>query len=894
MQAIRTPDQRVRIFVSSTLQELADERTAARGAIRHMRLTPVMFEMGARAHPPRDLYRAYLAQSDVFIGIYWQRYGWVAPGETISGLEDEYLLAKDMPKLVYIKQAETREERLAELIRRIKQEDKVSYRPFSSAEELEELIQNDLALMLTERFAATAPIDNVDTSAASDAPPPWLAPIERGELIGRARPLDEIKELIERDDVGLITLTGPGGTGKTRLAVHVAHTLGPSFPDGAFYVALAGVRNARDVVPAIVSTLEIPSPRTGTDPERRLLAFFRMRRSLLILDNFEQLIEAAAVVARLLSACPQLKVLVTSREALHISGEHEAHVPPLPHEPGVERTPAMTLFEERAREVRSDFRIDEQNRVAVAELCRRLDALPLAIELAAARVRVLSPQAMLPRLDRSLSFLSGGRRDLPERHQTLRATIDWSLDLLRPSEQVFFRRLGVFVGSFSEDAAQAVAADPALDALDGLTSLVEKSLLVRTEVRGEARFQMLETVREMAQERVAEAGEERAARLRQAEWLEGYLAGEHADLLKAGRRQSADERIAVEMAGARTALRFAAGPNGDVELAWRLYIHTTFSLLNIARTAEALALREIVASLPRSQDPLRAALADGQWGRSLAYTWDTAEPLLASAAAALDAAGDRDFLPSIVTVRGLIVGPRDPARGLALLARAVELASEAGHTYTEGWARGMMVYTHVMAGAVDEAQRVAEEAARISRLQRNDEGTAFALIGLAYVSFKRGHLAAARAQFADAAALARSRAAAWPYCVALTGLCSVTVAAGDLAHARPLLEEALFYSGGAGFVPVDAVCGTIALLLAQEGERVRALAVFAAVRPGAEDEAGSNAFLTDPSGALRSSTREARRLLGDPAAVDPETLDFASIMQAAQGTPRPSHEMIAA
>ena len=152
---IRTPDQRLRVFVSSTLQELADERVAAKEAIQRIRLTPVMFEMGARPHPPRDLYRAYLAQSDVFIGIYWQRYGWIAPDETVSGLEDEYLLAQQMPKLIYIKRADTREDLLKDLIHRIQDEDKVSYRPFSDAAELKDLIENDLALMLTERFTAT-------------------------------------------------------------------------------------------------------------------------------------------------------------------------------------------------------------------------------------------------------------------------------------------------------------------------------------------------------------------------------------------------------------------------------------------------------------------------------------------------------------------------------------------------------------------------------------------------------------------------------------------------------------------------------------------------------------------------------------------------------------------
>lgn len=885
---IRTPDQRLRVFVSSTLQELADERSACREAIQHMRLTPVMFEMGARPHPPRDLYRAYLAQSDVFVGIYWQRYGWIAPTETVSGLEDEYLLAQRMPQLVYIKRADTREDRLKDLIRRIQDEDKLSYRPFSDAAELKELIENDLALMLTERFSAASADAAVELppEPESDAPPLSLAPIERGELIGRGPEVELVTELLGRPDTGLITLTGPGGTGKTRLAIHLANTVGPSFGDGAFYVPLAGVRNAHDVVPTIVSTLEIPSPLTGGDPERLLLGFLRARRALLVLDNFEQVLEAAADVQKLLRACPHLKVLATSREALHVRGEREVPVPPLPHafHAGGVITPAMTLFEERAREVRPDFAIDDDNRPAVAELCRRLDALPLAIELAAARVRVLSPQAMLPRLDKPLSLLTGRKRDVPERHQTLRDTLEWSLDLLRPEERVFFRRLGVFAGSFSENAATAVVADAGMDVLEGLTSLIEKNLLMRSEVRGEARFQMLETVRELAREHVAKAGEERAARLRHGAWVAQFLHGEHNNLMHPQTRQAAHERIASEEIGARLALRFAASVDGDPELAWELFVRFGVARLSNAQTAEVLATHELLKGLPRSTDPLRAAQALGVWSWARAAMLDpAAAPDLEAACAALEDAGERDILMSLLTAWGMLLAPGSLPRALVILDRALMLARGAGQAFVEGWALMIICYAHLHGGAIDDAQRHADELASIGRRRNDEEAVAYALAVGARVKLARGDLAGARSLFADSAALARARSAAWPRSMALCGLASVTLATGDEVGARAVLEEALLFCGGVGYVGIDSLCGALALLLVKAGQRDRALRVFGVVAAGAEDETSYRATLADPSGALRAATREARALLGDPPPGDPAAVDLDAVLRAALG-----------
>ena len=886
---IRTPDQRLRVFVSSTLQELADERAASKAAIQEIRLTPVMFEMGARAHPPRDLYRAYLAQSDAFIGLYWQRYGWIAPGETISGLEDEYRLARELPKLIYIKRADTREDRLKELIRRIQDEDMVSYRPFSDAAELTELIKDDLALMLTERFAATSAGATTPALAAPmlEAPPLSQAPVERGELIGRDPQVALVTELLRRADTSLITLTGPGGTGKTRLAIHLANVASPAFGDGIFYVPLAGVRSASDVLPTIVSTLEIAAPPTGPDPDaaRLLLGFLRSRRALLVLDNFEQVLAAAADVQKLLGACPHLKILATSREPLRLRGEHEVPVPPLPHafQAGGVNTPAMALFEARAREVRPDFAIDDDNRAAVAELCRRLDALPLAIELAAARVRVLSPQAMLPRLNKSLALLTGGQRDLPERHQTLRAALEWSLDLLRPEERVFFRRLGLFAGSFSEDAAAAAVADAGLDALDGLTSLVEKNLLVRDEVRGEARFHMLETVRELARERLAEAGEERAARLRHGEWAAQFLAGEHANMIHLETRQAAIERIMAEDSGVRQALHFAASTEGDPELAWQLFIRIGFALeFGAARTSEVLAIYERLKLVPRSADRLRAALALGIWSYARTAMMDlTAATDLEAVCAVLEAAGEQEYRSALLTSWGTTQMLSDLAQALAILNRALLCAREAGQTAVEGWALLIICYGHFYADAFDESQRHADELASFARRRHDDEYLALALTVSARVRLAQGDLAGARSLFAEAVSLARSRNSAWPRSFALSGLASVTFAAGDEAGARAILEEALYFCRGVGYVTIDALCGALALLLAKSGERDRALRVFAAVAAGAEDADDRAATMTDPSGALRAATREARALLGDPAPVDPANLDLDAVLQAA-------------
>lgn len=520
---IRTPDHRLRVFVSSTLEELAPERVAARAAVAKLRLAPVLFELGARPHPPRDLYQAYLEQSHVFVGIYWERYGWVAPGMDISGLEDEYNLSAGKPKLIYVKTpADEREPRLAELLDRIRSDESVSYKKFSSATELRRLIEDDVALLLAERFEG---FQAAEIEAAEPLPAPARWPAPASPIIGRFSELEAVSDLLLRDEVRLVTLTGAGGIGKSRLALEIVERFGDKFKDGVSFVALSPITDWRLVESTIAQSLGLPEPK-GRPIMEQLREHLHSKQTLLYVDNFEQVLPAAPVIAQLLAAAPGLKVMVTSRAVLNLRGEYEFQVPPLRLPDGGRMPPsqldsygAVRLFVERAQAANVSFRLDDKNAADVVEICTRLDGVPLAIELAAARVRVLPPRSLLERLRKSLDALGTGTRDLPERQQTLRRTIDWSYELLGEDEKRFFQRLAVFVRGATLDAIEAVCnLEGDLDAFDLVCSLVEKSLLVQqTMPSGSARFQQLGTVSQYARELLDESGDEPELRKRHGE-----------------------------------------------------------------------------------------------------------------------------------------------------------------------------------------------------------------------------------------------------------------------------------------------------------------------------------------------------------------------------------------
>ncbi|MGH2380689.1 MAG: ATP-binding protein [Candidatus Limnocylindria bacterium] len=460
--------------------------------------------------------------------------------------------------------------------------------------------------------------------ASLDAVPNNL-PTRLTTFLGRQREIGEISELLSHSR--LLTLTGPGGTGKTRLSLEVAAGSLTEHRDGVFFVELAAITDPDLVAPTISRALKLPD-RGGRSAIERLVDHIGEKRVLLVLDNFEQVVAGAASVNQLLSACPMLTVLASSRSTLRISGEQEYPVPPLdlpdpanlPPLSQLSQYEAVALFIERARAVKPAFEVTNENAPAVAEICVRLDGLPLAIELAAARIRILTPQAMLGRLQDRLGLLAGGAMDLPERQQTLRGAIAWSHDLLEEPERMLFASLAVFVGGAGLEAIERVCApEVSADLLDALASLVEKSLLRQMEgLDGEPRFAMLETIREFAVEQAAVGG--RQERLRSAH------AAFYAELAHAAatRIMGSDKRtwldpLEQDHDNLRAAISWATGA-GEAETAlqlgadlWRFWQMRGHLSEGLERISQALALRSSHHHPGVRADALSAAAGLAYW-----------------------------------------------------------------------------------------------------------------------------------------------------------------------------------------------------------------------------------------------------------------------------------------
>ncbi|SOD94449.1 ATP-binding protein [Blastococcus haudaquaticus] len=801
-EPIATPDRRLRVFVSSTLEELAPERAAVRAAVRGLRLTPVMFDLGARAHPPRELYRAYLEQSDVFVGVYGERYGWIAPDMDVSGLEDEYDLSAGRPRLLYVRRvAPGREPRLDALITRIQAESGASTTPYDDAADLAERVADDLAVLLTERFAHSA--------AAPPGPAPGWLPTPATALVDRRAELALVTGLLDDPAVRLVTISGPGGIGKTRLALAAAQALADG-RDAVRLVDLQSVRDPGDVPAAVAAALGVPVE--GRRPVlERVADRLAGSRVLLLVDNLEQVLGAVPDLAQLLARCPGTQLLVTSRRILRLRGEHDVPLGPLGlpragDAEGIAGAPAVELFLARARQADPAFELDAAAADAVAEVVRRLEGLPLAIELVAARVRTLPPAALLRRLDSALDVRGPGP-DVPDRQRTLRATVAWSHDLLDEQERALLARLSVCSGGATLDTVEALAGpdDGALDVADVLSSLVGHSLVTPTDTgEGEPRFRMLELVRAFAAERLRERGEESATRERLAVHLakvsaaaaDGLVGSEGAlwaarleaeapDLLAALRWSVAADRadLAVGLAAPLARWWWARGLLGtmgqiadataDLPSATRLDAAAAGRLL-WARGATRIALGRLEEAAPLFDALLAGARSGGDpWllGHALTGSAMTRSPddpqlpaLLAEGVAELRRSGDTwSVVYGLVPLGDVALLSGDVAGAVAAHEEGLRLARGIGDEHLVATLLDQLALDALLAGDAAGARGRLTESAAVHRRVRDQEGLAYCLDGLAAVCLAQGDpRTAARLSGAATAARAEVGVTVWP------------------------------------------------------------------------------------------------------------------------------------
>ncbi len=629
-------------------------------------------------------------------------------------------------------------------------------------------------------------------------------PVQRNAFIGREREAAALSQLVRREDVRLITLTGPGGIGKTRLALQVAGEIASEFPGGSCFVPLSAVCEDRLIASTIAQVLGVHEAG-GQSAQESLQEYLGGldQSMLLLIDNFEHLISGAPVISQVLTAGPKLKVVVTSQAPLHVYGEHEFPVPPLAlpdlkHIPPLEalaRLPAVALFVARAQAVKREFALTEENGALVTAICARLDGLPLAIELAAARIKMLSPSAMLARLESRLNLLTGGARDLPTRQQTLRGTVDWSYGLLNASEQTLLRRLAVFVGGCTLEGVEAVCdtkGDLGIDVLDGMTSMVDKSLAHHVEqVVGETRFHLLSTIREYALERLAGGDDEAVTRRAHAAY---YLV-----LAEEGAKNAASDpgwldRFDVEHDNFRAALDHLV-KTGNAE--WGLRLGT--ALFHFWETREHLTEgRDTIARLlalegAASRPKLRARLQFA--GAVLAgeqCDYGCGRQLLEDSLATCVELGDNRGVA--VALNALAVNARDRgefADAAVLFERCVAMWKDLGDSADLARALSNLASVMKLQGEYERASSLFDECLAMFRKAGDNAGVAWTLNYQGDVAREKADLAAARSFCEQSLAAFRQLRDGWGIASALSDLASLSYDLGNNLESRRLYGESI-------------------------------------------------------------------------------------------------------